>query len=48
MELGRQMGDVAVRYPHINVWGGCCGTDFVHLDEVCKNIVAARSETAGP
>ena len=47
MELGQQMGDVAGRYPHINVWGGCCGTDHVHLDEICKNIVAAHSETPG-
>jgi S-methylmethionine-dependent homocysteine/selenocysteine methylase len=46
VELGQQMGDVARKYPHINVWGGCCGTDHVHVDEICKNIVAARTEAA--
>lgn len=45
-ELGQQMGDVARRYPHFNVWGGCCGTDHVHLDEICKNVIAARTEAA--
>jgi len=47
VELGRQMGSVVRRYPHINVWGGCCGTDAVHLDEICKRVVAGRAEAAG-
>lgn len=25
-ELGRMMGELAHRYPHIDIWGGCCGT----------------------
>ena len=25
-ELGREMGALARRYPHLDVWGGCCGT----------------------
>ncbi len=47
VELGRQMGDIARRYPHIGVWGGCCGTDSVHVEEICRNVVAARAEPAG-
>ena len=45
-ELGRQMGEMARRYPHFNVWGGCCGTDDVHLEEICKNVLAARARAA--
>lgn len=41
-ELGQQMGDLARRFPHISVWGGCCGTDAVHIGEICKNVMAAR------
>ena len=25
-ELGQLMGGLARRYPHIDIWGGCCGT----------------------
>jgi homocysteine S-methyltransferase len=28
IELSRQLADVARRFPHISVWGGCCGTEF--------------------
>jgi S-methylmethionine-dependent homocysteine/selenocysteine methylase len=37
-ELGRQMGGFARRFPHMNVWGGCCGTDHAHLAEICRNV----------
>lgn len=30
-ELGRQMGALAGRLPHVDVWGGCCGTWDDHL-----------------
>lgn len=43
VELGQQMGQLAKRYPHIDMWGGCCGTWDVHLNEIAKNVVAARS-----
>lgn len=33
-ELGQQMGDIAARYPHIDIWGGCCGTWEEHLDKI--------------
>jgi len=41
-ELGRQMGDLGRRFPHMDIWGGCCGTGEVHLDEIATNIRAAR------
>ncbi len=44
VELGQQMADMARRFPHINVWGGCCGTDHVHIDEIAKAVGPARAE----
>jgi S-methylmethionine-dependent homocysteine/selenocysteine methylase len=41
-ELGRQYRDLLRRFPHINVLGGCCGTDHRHV--AC--IVAACAEKA--
>jgi homocysteine S-methyltransferase len=38
------MGDVARRYPHMDIWGGCRGT--VHLDEIVKNVLEARRAVA--
>jgi homocysteine S-methyltransferase len=31
-ELGAQYGDLLRRFPHINVLGGCCGTDHRHIE----------------
>ncbi|MFM7225125.1 MAG: homocysteine S-methyltransferase family protein [Actinomycetota bacterium] len=44
VELGRLMGDLARRFPHLDVWGGCCGTWETHLDEIARNVTEARSE----
>jgi S-methylmethionine-dependent homocysteine/selenocysteine methylase len=41
-ELGRLMGDLARRYSHMDIWGGCCGTGHVHLDQIARKVVAAR------
>lgn len=38
-ELGGQYADLLRRLPHINVLGGCCGTDHRHVEcisEACK------------
>jgi homocysteine S-methyltransferase len=37
-ELGQQMGELAVRYPHIDIWGGCCGTWEAHLDRIACHV----------
>jgi homocysteine S-methyltransferase len=42
VELGQQMGDLARRYPQIDMWGGCCGTWETHLREIARNVAAAR------
>ena len=44
VELGGQLGDLARRYPHMDIWGGCCGTWSVHLDEIAKNVSAVHEE----
>jgi homocysteine S-methyltransferase len=41
-ELGQLMGGLAQQHPHIDVWGGCCGTWETHLDEIARNVRAAR------
>ena len=41
VELGVLCGDLAKRYPHMDIWGGCCGTWNSHLDEIAKNVLAA-------
>lgn len=33
-ELGAQYGDLLRRFPHINVLGGCCGTDHRHVEQI--------------
>ena len=40
-ELGLQYRDLVRRHPHINVVGGCCGTDRRHLEcisQACKSL----------
>lgn len=47
VELGQLMGDLARRYPHMDIWGGCCGTGDVHLDQIATNVRAARHGRTG-
>lgn len=37
-ELGQLMADVGQRYPHMDIWGGCCGTGHVHLKEIARHL----------
>ena len=41
-ELGAQMGALAQRFPHVNVWGGCCGTDGRHIDQITRRVREIR------
>ena len=36
IELSRQCKELTDRLNHINVLGGCCGTDQRHIEEICK------------
>ena len=40
--LGELMGGLARQYPHVDIWGGCCGTWDIHLDEIARNVRSAR------
>lgn len=40
-ELGRLMGELARRYPHIDIWGGCCGTWDKHLGQIAHHVKQA-------
>ncbi|MCX7041380.1 MAG: homocysteine S-methyltransferase family protein [Gammaproteobacteria bacterium] len=41
-ELGRLMGDLAARYPHIDIFGGCCGTWDKHLEQIARQVKHSR------
>lgn len=45
-DLARQHGELTGRYPRMNVFGGCCGTDSVHVagivDAICARTPAGR------
>jgi homocysteine S-methyltransferase len=41
-DLGQRIGALARRYPHIDMFGGCCGTWAPHIEEMARNIVASR------
>lgn len=45
-ELAEQMGSLAMRYPHIDMWGGCCGTWDTHLKEIVRKISDVHSNPA--
>lgn len=45
VELASMMGDLAGRYPLIDIWGGCCGTGSTHLNLIA-GAVSARRESA--
>ncbi|MQV22394.1 homocysteine S-methyltransferase [Sinorhizobium meliloti] len=41
IELGLQYRDLRRRFPHINVLGGCCGTDHRHIEQICMSCMEA-------
>ena len=42
VDLGQHMGAIAERYPHLDIWGGCCGTWDTHLDAIARNVSEVR------
>ena len=47
-ELGLMLADLARRFPHIDIWGGCCGTWDTHLDEIAREVRAVRDAPQAP
>lgn len=42
VDLGARFGELARRLEHLNVFGGCCGTDHRHAAEICKSLARER------
>lgn len=38
-ELAQQYAQIRARFPNMNVFGGCCGTDFVHVDKIAAELL---------
>jgi len=45
-ELGGQMANLARRFPHISVWGGCCGTDGRHIGQITRQVGEVQTAMA--
>ncbi len=41
-EFGDESIAIRLRFPHINVLGGCCGTDARHIEAIAKASLSAR------
>jgi homocysteine S-methyltransferase len=41
VDLGHRMGALAKRLPHVDIFGGCCGTWDKHLCEIARNVIRA-------
>jgi homocysteine S-methyltransferase len=42
VDLGSHLGELARQYPHVDIWGGCCGTWDTHLGEIARNVRKVR------
>lgn len=40
-ELASQYIDIRAAHPKMNVFGGCCGTDYVHVEKIGRALLAA-------
>jgi S-methylmethionine-dependent homocysteine/selenocysteine methylase len=46
-ELARQYCDLKTAFPKMNVFGGCCGTDYVHVEKIAMALLAASESASG-
>jgi S-methylmethionine-dependent homocysteine/selenocysteine methylase len=40
-DLGERYRELCARFSHINVLGGCCGTDHRHIEQICERCLSA-------
>ena len=40
-QFGAELSDLKSISPHLTVLGGCCGTDYRHIEQICKNLTYA-------
>lgn len=43
VELGGQYGRLLDKLPNLKVLGGCCGTDFRHIEAICRTLGGQKS-----
>ena len=43
VELGKSLSAIRKRFPHIQVLGGCCGTDLRHINEIADAATAGQA-----
>jgi S-methylmethionine-dependent homocysteine/selenocysteine methylase len=43
-ELGQQLAKIRRMFPHINILGGCCGTDMRHLSSIARAANTAKAD----
>ncbi len=43
-ELAQWYGLLKSRHSHIKVFGGCCGTDISHIEEICATIISKNKD----
>lgn len=42
LELGRQYRSLRGKLRHLNILGGCCGTDYRHIEQICLACLPAE------
>ena len=47
VELGGQYCELLEKLKHLTVLGGCCGTDFRHIEAICSAVVLKRMKDEG-
>lgn len=40
VELGQQLSDLSNRFPHMDIFGGCCGTGASHLRQIATHLAS--------
>jgi len=41
-EFGKLNAELASKYRHLNIFGGCCGSNHLHVEEICKAVLKTR------
>jgi methionine synthase I (cobalamin-dependent) len=43
VEFGQQYRQLLDCLPHLTVLGGCCGTDYRHIEQICHHVMPRRA-----
>ena len=41
-DLGRRYAELKRHLPHLNIFGGCCGTDHRHVEAICRALTSVN------